>query len=551
MNLGIPTSFRNYPMTLSEIASKARDMKTSKDLLELINEIRLTSGYDGLKKIEPKQLALYCNPSSRVTRYRKFSIPKKSGGRREIASPMPKLRAILWPVKEILDSLYEPAPCVMGFIACRSVVDNAKLHLGQNYVLNLDLKDFFPSIHQARVWKRLQLPPFNFTQEVANVVAGLCAIKIEEDGEKKYVLPQGAPTSPILTNIICEKLDRRLSAIAAKHNLRYSRYADDMTFSSMHGVLSLDGEVFADIVKTIEGQGFTVNPLKTRLQKRGERQEVTGLVISNKVNTTRHYIRELDLLLFVWEKFGYEKALARLVSDRKDIPGKGKRNVSLESVVGGKLNYLNMVKGEKDKVYVRYSTLFNALMAKQRPQKEDVVFLATYQYKDFEKLFDTAISTAIEEKGVSASFVMGVTKHCLHLTRRAKGILKKGEVSTHFAKLQVSLCKKKDVLFWLCHASEAKVEKPLELVVSAKKLINLWEKNGIEYAIAAEIHAEQRKKMNDRIFKMARPVGASVGPEGLPRPVFKGHVPDNDGGFPAGVPFPSLKDLISDDNNEQ
>ena len=110
MNLGIPDSFRHYSMTPSEIARKAREMKTSKDLLELINEIRLTSGYDGLKKIEPKQLALYCNPGSRVTRYRKFSIPKKSGGRREIASPMPKLRAILWPVKEILDSLYEPAP---------------------------------------------------------------------------------------------------------------------------------------------------------------------------------------------------------------------------------------------------------------------------------------------------------------------------------------------------------------------------------------------------------------------------------------------------------
>ena len=550
MSLGIPTSFRYYSMTPSEIARKAREMKTSKDLLELINEIRATSGYDGLKKIEPKQLALYCNPNSRVTRYRKFTIPKKSGGRREIASPMPKLRAILWPVKEILDSLYEPAPCVMGFTACRSVVDNAKLHLGQNYVLNLDLKDFFPSIHQARVWKRLQLPPFNFTQEVANVVAGLCAIRIEEDGEKKYVLPQGAPTSPILTNIICEKLDRRLSAIAAKHNLRYSRYADDMTFSSMHSALSPNGEVFAEIVSTIEGQGFTVNPLKTRLQKRGERQEVTGLVISNKVNTTRRYIRELDLILFVWEKYGYENALARLVSDRKGIPGKDKRNVSLESVVGGKLNYLRMVKGEKDKVYVRYSTLFNALMAKKRPQVEDILFLATYQYADFERLFDTDITATVGDKGISASFVMGVTKHNLHLSKRAKGILNKGKDNPHFAKLQVSLCKKKDVLFWYCHAGEAKIEKPLELVLSAKKLICLWEKNGIEYAIAAEIQAERRKKTNDRIFKIIRPAGAGVSLEDLPRPVFKDLVPDKDGGSPAGIPFPSLKILFPEDNKE-
>ena len=511
-------------MTPSEIASKARQMKTAHDLLDLINEIRLTSGYKQIKKIEPRQLALYCNPNSRVTRYRKFSIPKKSGGKREIASPMPKLRAIQWPVKEILDSLYEPASCVMGFTIGRSIVDNAKVHLGQNYVLNLDLKDFFPSIHQARVWKRLQLPPFNFTQEVANVVAGVCSMKIEGDGNKCFVLPQGAPTSPILTNIICEKLDRRLSGIAAKHNLRYSRYADDMTFSSMHNALSLKGEVFADIVKTIEEQGFSINPLKTRLQKRGDRQEVTGLVVNKKVNTTRKYIRELDLLLYVWEKFGYEKALARLVADRKTIPGKSKRNVSLEGVIGGKLNYLKMVKGEKDEVYVRYFSLYKVLVAKQRQQVDSLTYLATYKFKDFERLFDTKVLTSVGEKGISASFVIGENQHSLHLTRRAKGILKKGEDSIHFEKLQVSLCKKKSILFWFCHAGEIKVEKPLKLVVSAKKLIDLWEKNGIEYAMAAEINAESRKKNGANSFQAlirrhlktkTLATSKSVGPKGV------------------------------------
>lgn len=471
-------------------------MKTSKDLLNLINEIRMSSGRNGIKKIGYGQLKLYCNPNSKVTRYRTFSIPKKSGGQREISAPMPKLRALLWPVKEILDSIYEPAPCVMGFTACRSVVDNAKVHMGQNYVLNLDLKDFFPSVHQARVWKRLQLPPFSFTQNVANVVAGLCAIRIVEGGERKYVLPQGAPTSPILTNIIFEKLDRRLSAIAAKHNLRYSRYADDITFSSMHSVLSTSGEVFADIVKTIEEQGFVVNPAKTRLQKRGARQEVTGLVISNKVNTTRQYIRELDLILYVWEKFGYEKALARLIADRKNIPGKNMRNVSLESVVGGKLNYLRMVKGEKDKVYIRYSTLYNALMAKQRPQGEGIVYLATYKYKRFQQLFDTKIDVTVGEQGVSASFILGETMRNLHLSKRATGILKKGDESIHFTKLRISLCKKGTILFWLCHAGEIKIEQPVKLVLSVKKLIDIWEKNGIESAMAAEIKAQHKIEDN-------------------------------------------------------
>ena len=479
-------------------------MKTAQDLLDLINEIRLSSGYKGIKEVDIRQMTLYCNPNSRVTRYRSFSIPKKSGGQRSISAPMPKLRAFLWPVKEILGSLYEPAACVMGFTNCRSVVDNAKIHLGQNYVLNLDLKDFFPSIHQARVWKRLQLPPFSFPQEVANVVAGLCAIKVEDEGSKKYVLPQGAPTSPILTNIICEQLDRRLSAIAVRHNLRYSRYADDITFSSMHSALSLKGPVFAEIVRTIEEQGFSINPQKTRLQKRGDRQEVTGLVISNKVNTTRQYIRELDLILYVWEKFGYEKAFAKLVSERKSIPGKNKRNVSLESFVGGKLNYLRMVKGEKDKVYVKYSTLYNALMAKQHQKVDDIVFLASYKYNEFENLFDTVILASVGERGVSASFSLGGVKRNLHPTKRASGILKKGKENVHFSKLHISLCKKGNVLFWLCHADEVKIEKPIKLVLPVKTLMDIWEKKGIESAIAAEIKAEQKKQQNNSFLSIIK-----------------------------------------------
>lgn len=474
-------------------------MKTKQDLLDLINEIRMSSGYKGIKKIGIRQMNLYCNPNSRVTRFREFSIPKKSGGQRVISAPMPKLRAILWPVKEILGSLYEPAPCVMGFTACRSVVDNAKFHLGQHYVLNLDLKDFFPSIPQARVWKRLQFPPFNFPEEIANVVAGLCSIKIEAEGSKSYVLPQGAPTSPILTNIICEKLDRQLTAIAAKNNLRYSRYADDITFSSMRSILSVNGPIFSEIVSTIKDQGFTINPQKTRLQKKGARQEVTGLIISNKVNTSKQYIRELDILLYVWEKYGYEKAFARLVAERNRIPGKSKRIVSLETVIGGKLNYLKMVKGEKDKVYVKYSSLYKALVAKQHPQVESIVYLGTYAFKEFERLLETNVLTAIGEKGVSASFNLGGVKRNLHLSKRAAGILKEGEDCIHFPKLHISLCKKGKVLFWYGHADEVKVDQPIKLVLSVKKLIDLWEKKGLEYAFITEILAEETARKQDLI----------------------------------------------------
>lgn len=497
MRLGISKSLLIKTMIPSEIANKARQLQTSEDLLDLINQIRLSSGYKDIKKIGHRQLLLYCNPRSKVTRYKSFTIPKKSGGVRSISAPMPKLGAILWPVKEILSSLYEPQPCVMGFTPCRSIVDNAKLHLGQNYILNLDLKDFFFSIPQARVWKRLQIPPFNFPTEVANVIAGLCAIKTTIDGKEVCVLPQGAPTSPILTNIVCRNLDRKLTGIANKYYLRYSRYADDITFSSMHSALSLKGKVYREILDAIEEQGFTVNPAKTRLQKRGSRQEVTGLIISDKVNTPKKYVQELDLLLYVWEKFGYEKALARLVSDYKGIPGKTQRSLSLEHVIGGKLNYLKMVKGERDKVVIKYSTLYKKLLSRRHPEADGIVYLATYPLNEFEEQFGTSVIIVLENEKVSASFELGGRIRDIQLSNRAAGIFKKGKGSPHFDKLAVSLCQKEAILFWYCHTGAPKIAEPAKLAIPAHKLIDMWEQRGINYAIKAEESARKRSSQKN------------------------------------------------------
>ena len=144
---------------------------------------------------------------------------------------------ILRYVNEIFKAVYTPSDYAMGFTEGRSVVTNANMHKGHNYILNIDLKDFFPSIHQARVWKRLQLKPLFFKQPIANILAGLCSMKEKaEDGSIRYVLPQGAPTSPIITNMICDNLDRRLAGLAKRFGVVYSRYADDITFSSMHNV---------------------------------------------------------------------------------------------------------------------------------------------------------------------------------------------------------------------------------------------------------------------------------------------------------------------------
>jgi hypothetical protein len=265
------------------IISRASGLQTKEDLLSLLNDIVSDElGKDSTFTFSMKQLNYYCNPNLVRGRYTHFFIPKKSGGVRRISAPSRGLRHILYYINVIFKAMYQPSDYAMGFVEGRSVLDNATRHIGQNYVFNIDLENFFPSIVQPRVWKRLQLKPFSFNRPIANILAGLCCIREKkEDGTYEYVLPQGAPTSPLLTNAICDTLDRRLSGLARRFNLHYSRYADDITFSSMHNVYNDNSEFRNELTRIIESQHFKMNAAKTRLQKNGERQEVTGLTVSN------------------------------------------------------------------------------------------------------------------------------------------------------------------------------------------------------------------------------------------------------------------------------
>ena len=466
---------------LHNVATYARKLKTPGDLLDLINAIRFSERNSYPLTIA--DLYYYCNPNVNRKRYISFFIPKKSGGNREISAPVPVLRAFLTPINIILRSLYEPNPCVMGFTIGRSIVDNAKSHLGQNYVLNIDLKDFFPSIKQARIWKRLQLPPFNFTKEVANVVAGLCSYKVNyENGATEYVLPQGAPTSPILTNIICEKLDRRLFGVAKRFHLRYTRYADDITFSSMHNVLNIDGEAYKEIVRIIEEQGFVINVTKTRLQKIGSRQEVTGLILSNKVNTPRSYIRDIDQILYVWNKFGYECAFVRLLEDYGKRTYHKKGLVILEEVIAGKLNYLRMVKGRNDATYQRYATIFDDLRFRFRVAPSGNIYLATYKLEVFQSLYKTSINIYNGKNGnIKASFIYDGVNYKVALTSATRNLIVQDK--SNLSSLFISLCRDNDVYFWLIHLY---VPEMVSLIIPINKLIELWEKEGLSVAFETE-----------------------------------------------------------------
>jgi len=156
-------------------------------------------------------------------RYDRFEIPKKSGGTRIILSPIPPLKKIQEKLKCALDKIYNPSRVVHGYVCGKSVVSNARKHSGRKYLLNIDLKDFFPSINFGRIYGLFKAYPFNFPEKIAMLIAQICTYEDQ--------LPQGAPTSPVLSNMICKRLDKDLEKLSKIVKVTYTRYVDDISFS--------------------------------------------------------------------------------------------------------------------------------------------------------------------------------------------------------------------------------------------------------------------------------------------------------------------------------
>lgn len=348
-----------------QLIKQFRSLKTKDDLLVLINKVNLLLYGDDFKSLTLKGLNYYTNPNYSDKRYSSFSIKKKSGGERIINSPVNGLKHILKPLNVILNCIATPHPKATGFVLGKSIVDNAKQHVGNHYVYNIDLKDFFHSFDRNRVKLGFMYPPFNLSgdlEPLAFLLASLCTHPFEVEGKLKTVLPQGAPTSPTITNILCVKLDRRLNGLAKRFKVNYSRYADDITFSSHVNVFK--NEVFLKELNRIivEDQNLILNDKKTRLQQTGTRQEVTGLTVNTKVNVNSKYIKQLRMWLYYWEKYGFNKAESIFLRDYAKDKGHiktGKPN--FQNVLMGKLEYLKMVKGHGDSTYVKLNARFTRL----------------------------------------------------------------------------------------------------------------------------------------------------------------------------------------------
>lgn len=369
------------PLHINQIKASFEKMQTKEDLLQLLNEAKPLIYGEKTIPFDLKQLTWYANPKLSVKRYTEFKIIKKSGSERSIHAPVKGLKALQKTLSLILQCIFQPHQAAMGFVAGKSIVDNAKLHAGSKYVYNIDLKDFFPSVDQARVWKCLQLRPFNLKNDtkdsnriqLANILAAICCTEMEVErksvgGEwelvKRNVLPQGAPTSPVITNIVCQRLDYILTGVAKRFGLNYSRYADDITFSAMYDVFKAEGDFQKELQRIITEQGFHIKESKTRLQKDGYRKEVTGLLVNVNVNVQQRYIKQLRMWLYYWERYGETRAynffLQQYLADKGHIV-KGKPNMT--NVIRGKLDYLKMVKGGENELYLKLRGRFDKLTA--------------------------------------------------------------------------------------------------------------------------------------------------------------------------------------------
>lgn len=280
---------------------------------------------------------------AKISHYIRFNIPKKTGGDRLISAPMPRLKAVQhWILTHILN-IVEPHDAAHGFRRDRSILTNAQLHVNSEIVINCDLKDFFPTLTYKRIKGLFR--GLGYSEAIATILGLLCTEAdteaIELDGITYYVatgdrhLPQGSPTSPALTNILCRRLDRRLTALADELGYTYTRYADDLTFSASGDKLNHIRELLKRSDSIITHEGFTRHPDKLRIQRQKSRQqEVTGIVVNEFPNIDRKTLKRFRATLYQIECDG--------------LTGKHWGNASnLMAAIQGYANFVTMVNPDK------------------------------------------------------------------------------------------------------------------------------------------------------------------------------------------------------------
>lgn len=301
--------------------------------------------------------------------YREFLITKRSGKIRKITAPISPLKDIQRKIMDLLTEEYYPKHCVHGFLKDRSIYSNAKCHTRKKFLLNIDLKDFFPTITSKRVYGMFL--KYGVSKEVALYLTKLVSFN--------DALPQGAPTSPIISNMICGPMDSEMVKFSKHHQLYYSRYADDLSFSSNKPIHTdvfdiKNNKVGEKLRHIIEKNGFIINEEKVITANRFQHQEVTGLVVNQFPNLKRKYIRNLRLLLHVYKKFGKEAATNLYYTGLKKTQNKINEPVDIDLVIQGMLSFINSVRGTSGNRYYlhnNFANIFNSITQTEKVKAID------------------------------------------------------------------------------------------------------------------------------------------------------------------------------------
>ena len=346
-----------------------------------MREIEYNDNFKSFKKLKSQKLPYiydvnhFCylsNSSSKQVNYfflKKekayvtFNLPKKAGGFREINAPSKKMKSIQrWILDHILYKM-NVGDYVHGFVPKRSILTNASIHVSQNLVLGIDIKDFFPSISFNSVFRIFK--SVGYTQKTAHFLADLCTYQGK--------LPQGAPTSPMLANLAIASLDIIIDKYCKRRNFKYSRYADDITISGSHELPMHKQKIIA----IIEGSGFAVNEEKTRLHSRGSRQKVTGLVVNDKVSIGRSQKKILRAIVHNILKNGCE------IENREKDP-------FFKEKIFGKLAFAKMVEPDFANPLIKKLKCFNwASYDKQTiDSRESELIIRSLEKKSYHKPVD-------------------------------------------------------------------------------------------------------------------------------------------------------------------
>lgn len=305
--------------------------------------------------------------------YFEFEINKKGGNKRVIEAPQKNLAIIQKKLNQVLTLSYKYHHASShGFVNKRSIITNASIHKNQRFVFNLDLENFFGTIGYPRV-RGLFMSYFKFNNSVASTLANICC-------NNKGFLPQGAATSPLISNMICRRLDQELNNLARRNKFVYTRYADDITFSTNEKVLpativeavDLEVKVGEKVKRIIEQNGFLINKEKTRLSKFNKSQVVTGIKVNEKLNVQRSYVRNIRSILYKIETNMHDlKKCEDEFNKKYPFRRRQENKEKMFPIIRGMISYIGQVKGKEDAVFQALAKRYNKILKNFKTQVEE------------------------------------------------------------------------------------------------------------------------------------------------------------------------------------